>query len=240
MSWTSLANPAYVTGHVMTQSDMAEITNNLRYLKGTDGAVAIDNALGVTVNTNAAAGITITNSNAGSSAYTGLNLENDGGADAGAYRCSSTNTAYGGANSLNFLTIGAHPFAIGTNNVVRQFFSSDGKIGFGTTSPQSVLHAVGAGGGFMFLSANAVDGTLQTLAAAGTVTQSAAFWIYDRNNTGGAFVQASGNMLGLAQTFNLVNTDTVTVAVTAGGAITVQRTAGTNGTHQVNALILYK
>lgn len=225
MGWTSLANPAYVTGHIMTQTDMAEITNNLRYLKGTDGAVTIDNALTATALAATKAGQatldladTVTGGTPAAGAHWRLFVDNVGG---------------GGGNS----TFGFYDV---TNTRVAMGLDNSGNLGIGTTSPQGRVHAAGAGGGFMFLSANAVDGTLQTLAAAGTVTQSAAFWGYDRNNTGGAFVQASGNMLGLAQTFAFTNTDTITVSVTAGGAITVQRTAGTNGTHQVNLLVLFK
>jgi trimeric autotransporter adhesin len=47
MAWTSFSSPQFATGHVMTQTDLAEITDNLRYLKGTDGAVTIDNKLAV-------------------------------------------------------------------------------------------------------------------------------------------------------------------------------------------------
>jgi hypothetical protein len=240
MAWT--APRTWNVGEIVTAVMMnAHVRDNLAYLKGQAGTVTIEDALSVTVNTNTANGVTITNSNAGSSAYTGLNLENDSGADAGAYRCSSTNTAYGGVNSLNFLTIGAHPFAIGTNNVVRMLFDSAGNIGLGTSSPRSVLHAAGAGGGFMFISGTGINSAAATtLAINGTVTQSAAFWGYDRNNTGGGFVQVSGNMLALSQTFNMVNTDTITISVTAGGAITAQRTAGSNGTHEVNFMVLFK
>jgi hypothetical protein len=118
--------------------------------------------------------------------------------------------------------------------------SGGGNVGINQASPQGLIHAVGAGGGFLFFSVNAVDNTLQTLAVAGTVTQTIALWGYDRNNTSAGLALGSGAMLTLGTTYAFVNTDTVTVTLTAGGAITVQRTAGTNGTHQVHLMVMYK
>jgi hypothetical protein len=51
---------------------------------------------------------------------------------------------------------------------------------------------------------------------------------------------AAGSLLSLGSGgVTYTNTDTMKVDLTAGGAITVQRTAGTNGTHQINMLVLY-
>lgn len=195
----------------------AHIRDNLLYLKGQAGAVTIDDVI-------APLGMAA--------------LRNDGGYQFTLERSSATARKYGFA-----IAAGDGSFAMDdvTAAARRMTLDVNGNLGFGgVLAPQGKIHVAGAGGGMLFLSCNAVDGTLQTPVVAGTVTQSAAFWGYDRNNTGGGLVQVSGNMLALAGTFAFINTDTVTVTVTAGGAITVQRTAGTNGTHQINMLVLFK
>lgn len=215
----------------------AQLSDNLRYLKGLDGAVAIQDALGVTVNTNAAGGVTITQSNAGTSAFGSVYLTNDGATIGGLIRNSIANTSYGGANALNMLTFSAHPLALGTNNTIRALIDSSGNMGIGTTSPLAKLHvATATGVGMLVVSAAAVT-TLQTIAPAGTVTKGAGIFVADFNNTtllNGSFLLS----VSLSGSTPYTNNDTITVAVTAGGAITVQRTTGTNGTHDIRMVVL--
>lgn len=123
-------------------------------------------------------------------------------------------------------------------NALRLIVADGGNVGIGVAAPAGRLHAVGAGGGFMFLSANAVT-SLQTLAPAGTVAHGATFYISDENNNGGGMNSSSGSSITLSGSFTYVNSDTITVAITAGGAITVQRTTGTSGAHNINMLVLY-
>ncbi|HWP89202.1 MAG TPA: hypothetical protein VNM70_15075, partial [Burkholderiales bacterium] len=130
MAWS--APPTFVVSEVVTAARMNILSDDLSYLKGLAGTVAIQDSMTVSVNVAAAAGMTVTNASANAGAYTGLSINNDSASSAGAYRCSSTNTAYGGANSLNFLTLGAHPFGIGTNNQLRILVDSAGNTGFGT------------------------------------------------------------------------------------------------------------
>jgi len=236
MGWSAPAT--YATNQLITAADLNLIRDNLNYLKGNAGAVLIASTLQAT-----ALGVNVAPS-ASYIAYLSSILpvrieQSSSGID---YLDLNNTAAAGNRWAIRMRDLAEGDFGIRdvTAGVYRQYFNAAGFCGFGTTSPQGKIHAVGAGGGFVFVSCNAVDGTLQTPVAAGTVTQSAAFWAYDRNNTGGGVVQVSGNMLTLGQTFPFANTDTVTVTLTAGGAITVQRTAGTNATHQVNALILYK
>jgi hypothetical protein len=252
MGWTAPAaiGTDWSVGEVATAAKMnSHLSDNLRYLKGSDGPTTLDDRLNLplTSGTNGK-GLRFGDSTNQYANLQGLDLSSN------SFIFFSTNRYYDGTNwqqlntraagllqiTQDALTYATFPAASSTPTT-RLTIDNSGNVGIGASSPQGKLHAVGAGGGFLFLSANAVDGTLQTLAVAGTVAQSAAFWLYDRNNTSPfGFVQISGNMLSLGQTFPITNTDTVTVAVTAGGAITVQRTAGTNGTHQVNMLVLYK
>ena len=119
----------------------------------------------------------------------------------------------------------------------RMVVDSTGKVGIGTTAPAGPLEVKGAGGGrILMLSADDVT-TLQTIAVAGTVVSGATFFIMDRNNTTTTCFQgAAGTALQLSGSSSYANTDTITYAVTAGGAITVQRTSGTNGSHDMTIL----
>ncbi len=245
MAWSSPRT--WTAGEIVTAAIMnTHVRDNLNYLKGNAGTVAIASSMSVTGSVTANPGgsnqDTLSALSGGSGNFAGVSVGR-AASEARFFVPSAGGQFLAGAaagdagfrvdDSAKKVLIGA-----GATETVTITSSA---VGIGTAAPAAKLHVVGAGGSFLFMSCNAVDGTLQTPIVAGTVTQSAAFWIYDRNNTGGATVQASGNMINaLGGTFNLVNTDTITVTVTAGGAITVQRTAGTNGTHQVNALILFK
>jgi hypothetical protein len=225
MAWS--APPTWTVAQVVTAAQMTVLSDDLRYLKGLDGTVTIQSGIYVAPTS----GTAIVRATVPTSADFAV-MELVGGRT---WQFGTGGSASGAPYQSSFY------ISDQTAGQLRMLVDSSGNVGFGTTNPQGKVHASGAGGGFMFLSANAVDGTLQTLAIAGTVTQSAAFWIYDRNNTGGGVVQASGNMINtLGGAFNLVNTDTVAVTVTAGGAITVQRTVGSSGSHQVNMMVLFK
>ncbi len=248
MAWS--APRTWSVSEVVTAAIMnTHVRDNLKYLKGQAGDVTIEDRVNIplTSGTNGK-GLRFGDATNQYANFQSLDLSSN------SYIFFATNRQYDGSawQQLNSraagliqitqdaLTYATFP-ASSSVPTVRFKIDNAGNVGIGTVTPQATLHAVGAGGSFLFLSCNAVDGTLQTPVIAGTVTQSAAFWIYDRNNTGGGTVQASGNMINaLGGTFNLVNTDTVAVTVTAGGAITVQRTVGTNGTHQINGLVLFK
>lgn len=254
MAWSAPSAAEFVTGEVVVASKMnAKITNNLRYLKGLDGAITLDDILGLrgaptyTLDV-LGADATMSGIRVRADGFTnppvpgaitdatvinarGFNLTTDGVLVGAAYR-----PGLGMGMAASRVT----PL-IGLNNAGGpSILVEAGNVGIGTSAPAGKLNVYGPGGGWLPIFCNAVDGTLQTPVVAGTITQSAAFWGYDRNNTGGGLVQISGNMLALGGTFAFANTDTVTVTLTAGGAITVQRTAGTNGTHQVLMMVLYK
>jgi hypothetical protein len=79
--------------------------------------------------------------NTDTSGYSTIQL---GGADAGIYRNGSAQTGYGGASSLNLITVGAHPIAFSTGNTPRVIIDSSGRVGIGTSSPDLPLAVVGS------------------------------------------------------------------------------------------------
>lgn len=242
MAWTvPTAGADFSVSEVVTAAKMnSHITDNLRYLKGLDGALTLEG----TVLVAPASGVNLFQvKNSGVTQYSQFQfLDHAGGAKMFLGYIGAT-AGFGARNDTVEIGSVGVPIVFFPNNADAGRITTAGNFGFGTAAPQGRIHAASAGGGFMFLSANAVDGTLQTLAAAGTVTQFASFYAIGRNNTGGGVATLNpGNATGLNQLINFPVglTDTVTIGVSAAGAITVQRTAGTNATHQVLMLVLYK
>ena len=114
------------------------------------------------------------NSNAGSSAFSILNLGNDSSATA--FRLlvpSSTGTSFGGANSANLVNSLNSPMTFWTNNTERMRIDATGNVGIGTTSAGSkldvkgTLRLSGATSGYVGLAPAAAAGsTTYTLPAA--------------------------------------------------------------------------
>jgi hypothetical protein len=231
MAWTAPASWS-VSEIVLASKMNTHIRDNLDYLKGNAGAVAISDRVGITVAANNTTGDLSLDG-----AYGAINdYHQIGWLGVSAIRGIAS---AGGEMSFDFILQSAGSGTIATGRNVMRMNGGNGNVGIGTTSPQGKIHAVGAGGSFVFLSANAVDGTLQTLLSAGTITQSA--WIngYDRNNTTAGVVNSLSMLRPGDPATSIVNTDTVQYTVTGAGALTVQRTAG-GSTHQINFLVMYK
>lgn len=246
MAWSAPATPWTAVAEVITAAKMNILAADVRYLKGLDGPPTIEDVLTVSQ----AGGyhqIELVKSgetargyygHAGAITYLAANRNPTTGVFADTAKSAALIQLDGSAaaSAISFFTASV------ANNAgaARMFIDGSGNVGIGTISPQGKLHAVGAGGGFLFLSASAVT-SLQTLAAAGTVTSGAVFYIMDHNNTGGAnYFVTSGTLLALAGTITYTNSDTLVITLTAGGGVTVQRTVGTNGTHDVNLFMLYR
>jgi hypothetical protein len=253
MGWTAPAaiGTDWSVGEVATAAKMnSHLSDNLRYLKGLDGAVSIDDRLTIPVTSGTnGKGLRFANGATDIANLQSLDLASN------SYIFFATNRQFDGTawQQLNTraaglvqitqdaLSYSTFPAASSTPTT-RFAIDNSGNVGIGTATPQSKLHVAGAGGGFLFLSASAVNNTLQTLAAAGTVTSGAAIYAWDHNNTGGGNVLGTQPvLLGLGSGgMTIVNNDTIKIDLTAGGAITVQRTAGTNGTHDVNMIVVYR
>ena len=242
MGWTAPAaiGTDWAVGEIVLAGKLnSHVADNLRYLKGLDGAVAIQNALAATAGA-ASQDILLALSGAAGN-YAGIAV----GRTAGEGRLvvpGAANQFFVGSAAGDVVIQQADPtkkILIGATGPVLNVVGAN--VGIGTLGPAGPLHAVGAGGNVLFLSANAVDGTLQTLAPAGTVTQGSLFIVFDRNNTSpfACYTTTFTQLINFTTPY-VTATDTLQIVTTAGGAITVQRTVGTNGTHQVNLLVLFK
>jgi hypothetical protein len=110
------------------------------------------------------------------------------------------------------------------------FVDADGNTGIGNiTDPRSILHAHDGSGGCIFINRSGVGGTLVTVIPDGTgdVTANISFfgWV---SNSVPFTAQVTDQYLTVSSSTTFTDgTNTLTVAVTAGGAFTLQRTAGT-------------
>jgi len=236
MAWT--APSTWSNGSVVTDTQLnQQLRDNMLYLKASptfDGGVNVGTATGAGTGQLKVKGYTSFESLSAESAYTGgtfLELNNTS--------ASARNFWIGSTGSGSGAGVGKLVFYDSTAGLFRGAMDSSGNFGFGTTSPAGRLHATGSQGGVVLLSAAAVAGSVVTLATA-LCAAGAVFYIVDQNNTSGTVViGTTGGQLQLSGSATYTNTDTITYAITAGGNITVQRTAGTNGTHDINMWVFY-
>jgi len=237
MGWTAPAT--YATNQLINAADLNLIRDNLNYLKGNAGTVAFAAALTVAGGVVATAGTTNQDILSGLSGASG----NFAGISVGR-TASEARFAIPGAATQFFSGAAAGDAVFRVDDAAKRVLLGAGSTETLVIQASTINQPFTAKGpasiSMALLAATAVGNTLQTLAPAGTVSSFALFYLMDYNNTGGAIVPISGNGLKPSQTFTVVNTDTITVTLTAGGAITVQRTAGANATHEMAIFVLYK
>jgi hypothetical protein len=257
MAWTAPAT--WSVSEVVLASKMnLHVRDNLKYLKGQAGAVAIEDAL--MIGSAAAPGyqahVFATDSTATRTGAIGAEAAIENGSTGGVrsaglrFRAADTGATVRSAarilGSFAAATFADTQLVLQTMSAAETFQDvmvlRGVNVGIGTAAPAGKLHVAAAGGvttaGMVFGSVAAVT-SIQTIFAAGTVSRQATFIIFDRNNTGGAgIITYPVNSVLLANNMTYVNNDTITIAVTAGGAITAQRTVGTNGTHDIVMLAM--
>jgi hypothetical protein len=261
MGWT--APSTYSTGQIVNAAILnTDVRDNLRYLKGLDGNVGIgpavftptkllhlhDTALtGATLKlTSAAPGIEFQDNvvDASRTMYGALGF----GTAAGHFG--------GGAGDMNFATAA---YAGGQTNGVRfstardtsgnyasrlfvpgGYASGAGRVGINTDAPQGNLHLTGVGGGAgVFLEYNGVDATLRTLLSAATITAVAAIMYAVKSSSGGTTTGITNTIPGGQTDYADGSGSTLRIAVTAGGALTLQRVVSGTSTFKVALWVVY-
>lgn len=231
------APKTWAVADVLTSSDMnVYVRDNIGYLHGDAGAISVvsDFTATNTVNASGSASGALTATGTANNSLARLSLV--------------AKTAGGVAVDYRFLTnaLGGGEWLVFDNHAsaTRMYMDSSGNVGIGPNTPLGKFHVQGAGAvagaGFVVGSVAAVT-SIQTIFAAGTVARGAAFFILDRNNTGGAVNAVNTANTGIVNggsPFTYTNNDTISVAITAGGAVTVTRTIGTNGTHDITMIAL--
>lgn len=246
MAWTAPAN--WTVNEIVTAAKMnAHVRDNLRYLKGLDGAVTIEAAATITASDSATsrtalntaeAVIANTNNTAGSH-YSALRFKaNDTGAGGTVYSSgrilSEFQAATFGDASLIFQT----PTASDTFQDVMTIRGT--KVGIGTLAPQGKIHTYDAISGLIKWEYDGLDGTARTVIpdGAGDVIYGLVYFALIRGS-GGTIVPATnsaGTALAPGNNQNItVGADTVQIQCAANGSVTVQRTAGTQ-THKVSLI----
>lgn len=144
----------------------------------------------------------------------------------------STNNAeavmYISSSGAIYGTMTSHAVFFRTANTDVLSILANGNVGIGTTSPQAKFHVYDGSGGCIFVNRAGVAGTLVTVIPDGTgdVTERLHFFGVVSNSA--AFV-AQVNEIYLDVSTSTTKTDganTLTIAVTAAGAFTLQATAG--------------
>lgn len=248
MAWTAPAT--WSVAEVVTASKLnTHVRDNLKYLKGQAGAVLLEDRMEIpTTSGTTGTGLRFVS---GGTGYANLQGFNDG---SNSYVFFGTNRQFDGTGwqqltsraaglvqiTQDALTYSTFPAA---SSVPTEWMriNSSGNMGVGVAVPSGRLHVSQAGeitGGGMCVNSVAAVTTIRTIFATASVARAAMFIVFDRNNTGGAVFQTFTSALVSGST-TYTNTDTITIAITAGGAVTVQRTVGTNGTHDILLLALF-
>lgn len=233
MAWTT---PATISVGDTATAAWANTTvrDNLLYLHGDAGAIALIAPLSITGN------ITSTANLRAQSAASGLWLDETSAK--GAYLVLNSSQLQVQRRATNFGAFEASPFAMNIGAPSSSLFmDANGLIGMGTASPAGKLHVVGAGsiaGAGHAIGSVAAVTTVQTVFAAGTVARAMTAIVFDRDNGTGTPLTVS-LIQGVALSGNVPYTciapsgDLMTIAVTAGGAVTAVRTTGTHGSHDI-------
>ena len=239
MAWSTPRT--WSVGEVVTASMLnTHVRDQLRYLKGLDGAVTIEDRMNLplTSGTNGK-GLRIGDATNQYANFQGLDLSSN------SYIFFSTNRYFdgtgwqqlnsraGGNLQISQDAIAYYTFPASSNTATERFrIANDGSIGAGTTSPQGKMHLVGSLGRWLMYEYDGLDGTTQVIIPNGTgdVVYAAQLWSIVRTSSGALQVANNGsNALGLGVSTAIYSDGGTNIAqfrVLANGQIEIQRTAG--------------
>ena len=214
MAWS--APPTFAVSEVVTATRMNILSDDLAYLKGSSGAVTIDNELASIV----AAGGTLTAQGTSNGSF-------------GRFRLMAK-TFGGVAIDWRFLADPTGDFYIydGTSAAYRMAITAtNGNVGIGTTAPQGRLHIYDTIGGAAFWMYNGVDGTARTVIPDGTgdVLYYATGLFQVRTSAGANAIATTIGLIapgGGGQDLYNAGGNILHFDVAANGSVTVQRTGG--------------
>ncbi|KPV54674.1 hypothetical protein SE17_02285 [Kouleothrix aurantiaca] len=239
MAWSTPRT--WSIGEVVTASMMnTHIRDQLRYLKGLDGAVTLDDRMNLppTSGTNGK-GLRIGDATNQYANFQGLDLSGS------SYIFFSTNryfdgtgwqqlnTRAGGNLQISQDNLSYFTFAASSSTATERFrITNDGSIASGTSSPQGKMHLVGTLGRWLMYEYDGLDGTTQVIIpnGAGDVLYGVQLWSIVRTSSGIVQVaNAGGSAIALGGTGALYSDGGTNVAqfrVLANGQIEIQRTLG--------------
>lgn len=243
MAWT--APRTWVVSEIVTAALMnTHVRDNLAYLKGQAGTVAIEDA--ITVAGTVAASTTGGNAlSAALSATTGglaIVMANVASQNA---QISLTNT--GQRNALIYMDRAADKLKISQNGTANPAISIDGngQVGIGAaTTPRGALEARGASvGGMLFYADNAIGGSAVTLVADAPGDAASGIYFFSHcKRTGSTYQQVAGTFVvagaGDQSIFTDGGANILVIRAAASGAVTLVRTAGT-GTYDVSLFLMW-
>lgn len=225
MAWTAPAT--YSVAEVVTAAKLnTHVRDNLDYLKGNAGVIS----LGASVDS------------AGTVRATGFTSPSSG---AGAELVYVSNTAYllgydRSAPGFRPLIMAGTTLEFDVGATPAGFFDASRNFGVGTVAPQGRLHAISANSfGSAFLDYNGVDATLRTLLPAASVTAVAAIMYAVKSSAGGTTTGITNTVPGGNTDYPDGSGSTLRIAVTAGGALTLQRVVSGTSTFKVALWVVY-
>ena len=206
------------------------------------GTTTLTHNLEIREDINGTVGARITNPNSGSSAYSLLYFGTDDNAvHSGIFQNSSTNTNYGGANSLNIWTnSGSYPIAFHTNNAERMRIDASGNIGIGTNSPArplSLTDTTNDGTGGMIIASYLPTFELDDISGGGTsfiLQHDGTSTIFKHDNTERMRIDESGNLLVGQTVGNVYNQSSVTGLKLDGANGNIQTARANNASLLLN------
>lgn len=249
MAWTApSAGTEFAVNEVVTASKMnTKITDNLRYLKGLDGAIALSDRLSIPASTqtanagyrHAGASSDVTAiegyDSAGISALiVGVNRHFDGTAFAHLISGRAGSVLQITDNTLAYNTYPASSLTATT----RLALDASGRLGVGQATPTGPLQVKGALGTWTMFEATLTSGAAQTVVPTGTVNYGLWWAAIVRDTTAGASGTAGATISATLATKNLYTSGSDIVdLVYASNGFSLQRTGGTHS-YQVTLWIM--